>query len=158
MQTVELTNEGLEFEVRANALKDRVLKHVYYIHESEGFINTRALGEKEFEYAPLSKVFFEMTDGSFFEFFDSSSFLGYYGYYTLDLSQHQRDMVVKEASQDSHFQWSQFLGQKIENIVIRWKSIKYRSYKDDPPDIYPQCMILQFGNKQELVIVASEID
>lgn len=76
-----LTNEALAFEVKAKTLKDHVLKHIYYTPDFEGAINIRARGEEEFEYAPLSRLFFEKNDGSFFEFRDSSAFLSYYGYY-----------------------------------------------------------------------------
>jgi hypothetical protein len=154
----KLTNQALAFETKASALKKHVLKHVYYTPEFEGAINTRARGEKEFEYAPLSRLFFEMTNGSFFEFRDSSTFLIYYGYYTLDVIAHDKTPSVEQACQDNFFQWSQFLGQEIEDVVIDWRSINYRHYPADPPDIYPRQLILKFGNKAELVIIASEID
>lgn len=158
-QVTSLTPAAKEFQLFCEKLVNQILVGIYYEYDVEGFVNTRNLGETEFEYAPLSKVSVATQSGLFYTFHDSSKFLENFGYYTLDLIEENEleSSFKKSHNQSEYFLWKNFLNQKIKNLEIIWGSL-YNNYHKDISDIYPKCIVLQFDNGRELAIAASEID
>lgn len=158
MEKIILTEEALAFEQKSQELVGKVVKNIFYKHDVEGYINTRAKGEKRFDYIPLSKMILE-TDGNVnYRFYDSSAFLNYYGFYTLDFSRIENVNWDEEEKQSDYEVWSSYIGQKIEKVEIDWSSLKYQYYRGDPSDIYPKGFRVLFSNGHEIVIVAGELE
>jgi len=159
-QATSLTPTAREYQLYCEKLVNQILVGIYYEYDVKGFINTRTLGETEFEYAPLSKVSIETQSGLFYTFIDSSKFLKNFGYYTLDLIEENEieSSLKKSHNQSEYFLWKNFVNQKVRKLEIVWGSLYNNYHKDNPSDIYPKCMILQFDNNRELAIAASEID
>lgn len=158
MKNIILTKAALDFENKLKELVGKVLKNVFYKHDVKGFTNLRARGETRFEYIPLSNMVFE-TDGEiFYKFYDSTAFLSYYGFYTLDFVRTEEVVLINSIKQSELILWSPYINQKIEKVEIDWDILQYQNYKDDPSDLYPKGIRISFSKNLELVIVASELD
>lgn len=159
MKRITLTTESLDFANKSKQLVGQVLENVYYSHDEEGFINTRKMGERDFEYVPLSRLYLKMKNGFIYKFSNSLSFLNYDGFYTLDFKAiDQPCEVIQDEIQSDYLLWRPYIEKQIENVTIEWSRLRLENYEIKLPDIYPKCINLQFDNNHELIIVASEID
>lgn len=154
-----LTPEAIDFENRCISLVGKTLIDVYFENSVEGFLNLRSMREDEFEYIPLSKLYFKMGDGSVFKFFDSLAFIKYDAYYTLDIAVGQQiplDFVNNSYAKD-HL-WLPFIGKQIRGINVDWQRLSTRHREIRQPDIYPKALVIDLGDTHTLVVVASELD
>src|SRR5690606_23337304 len=129
MKRIRLNEECVDFERKSKELVGRTLKNVFYSNNVEGFLNTRARGEMRFDYIPMSKMFFETVEGVIYKFFDSSTFLNHYGFYTLDLMAIGELNLRNEVRQSDSALWSPYIGAEIKEVVIDWQSLHYQHYK-----------------------------
>lgn len=147
-----------EFSDQVLRLKGERIHRVYYEHDVEGYFNFRVIGEKRFEYLPLSNLLIETLSSHTFTFFDSDKFIPSFSFYTLDLNIGYGVFNSKKyKDQSEYFLWSSYLNSEIVDVIVHWDIVEVYTGKTMDFD-YPKAVELCFDDNLSLFIVSSDID